>query len=88
MEQNIDFLTTYNKKLGDFHATGSLGGNLRYSKSNSVQNASKNGAGLTTPGLYNLANISPLNLDFASSLSERAVNSVYGLINLSYRDMV
>lgn len=88
MEQNIDFLTTYNKKVGDFHATGSLGGNLRYSKSNSVQNASKNGAGLTTPGLYSLSNISPLNLDFASSLSERAVNSIYGLINLSYRDMV
>ncbi|GGH17747.1 SusC/RagA family TonB-linked outer membrane protein [Sphingobacterium alkalisoli] len=88
MEQNIDFLTTYNKKLGDFHATGSLGGNLRYTKGTSVQNVSKNGAGLTTPGLYSLSNISPLNLDFASSLSERAVNSVYGLINLSYRDMV
>jgi hypothetical protein len=53
-----------------------------------VQNTSKNGAGLITPGLYTLANISPLNLDFYSTISERAINSVYGLINLSYRDMV
>ncbi|MEN5234101.1 SusC/RagA family TonB-linked outer membrane protein [Sphingobacterium faecium] len=88
MEQNIDFLTTYNKKIGHFQGTGSIGGNLRYSKATSVQNTSKLGAGLTTPGLYTLSNISPLNLDFASTLSERAVNSVYGLVNLSYQDMI
>jgi Outer membrane cobalamin receptor protein len=88
MEQNIDFLTTYSKKLAAFQVTGSLGGNLRYNRGKSVQNTSKNGAGLITPGLYTLANISPLNLDFYSTISERAINSVYGLINLSYRDMV
>lgn len=88
MEQNIDFLTTYTKKLDAFQVTGSLGGNLRYNRGKSVQNTSKNGAGLITPGLYTLANISPLNLDFYSTISERAINSVYGLINLSYRDMV
>lgn len=88
MEQNIDFLTSYSKQLGHFHASGSLGGNLRYNKGKSVQNVSKNGAGLTTPGLYSLSNISPLNLDFVSAVSERAINSVYGLINLNYRDMV
>jgi outer membrane receptor protein involved in Fe transport len=88
MEQNIDFLTAYTKKMSDFHITGSLGGNLRYNRGKSVQNTSKNGAGLITPGLYTLANISPLNLDFYSTISERAINSVYGLINLSYRDMV
>lgn len=88
MEQNIDFLTSYNQKVGDFQLTGSLGGNLRYNKAKNVQNVSKNGAGLTTPGLYTLSNISPLNLDFNSAISERAVNSIYGLVNLSYRDMV
>lgn len=88
MEQNIDFLTTYTKKLDAFQVTGSLGGNLRYNRGKSVQNTSKNGAGLITPGLYTLANISPLNLDFYSTISERAINSVYGLVNLSYRDMV
>ncbi|MFC3352915.1 SusC/RagA family TonB-linked outer membrane protein [Sphingobacterium zeae] len=88
MEQNIDFLTTYTKKLDAFQVTGSLGGNLRYNRGKSVQNTSKDGAGLITPGLYTLANISPLNLDFYSTISERAINSVYGLINLSYRDMV
>ncbi|WP_293956329.1 MULTISPECIES: SusC/RagA family TonB-linked outer membrane protein [unclassified Sphingobacterium] len=88
MEQNIDFLTTYTTKLDAFQVTGSLGGNLRYNRGKSVQNTSKNGAGLITPGLYTLANISPLNLDFYSTISERAINSVYGLVNLSYRDMV
>ncbi|WP_293879542.1 SusC/RagA family TonB-linked outer membrane protein [Sphingobacterium sp. UBA1498] len=88
MEQNIDFLTTYTKKLDAFRVAGSLGGNLRYNRGKSVQNTSKNGAGLITPGLYTLANISPLNLDFYSTISERSINSVYGLINLSYRDMV
>lgn len=88
MEQNIDFLTTYTTKLDVVQVTGSLGGNLRYNRGKSVQNTSKNGAGLITPGLYTLANISPLNLDFYSTISERAINSVYGLVNLSYRDMV
>lgn len=88
MEQNIDFLTTYTKKWADFQASGSLGGNLRYNRGTSVQNISKSGAGLITPGLYTLANISPLNLDFNSAISERAINSIYGLINLNYRDMI
>ncbi|WP_437918330.1 SusC/RagA family TonB-linked outer membrane protein [Sphingobacterium sp. LRF_L2] len=88
MEQNVDFLTSYNKKLGDFHASASLGGNLRYYRGTSVRNASKNESGLITPGLYSLSNISPLNLDFLSTLNQKAVNSVYGLLNLSYRDMV
>jgi len=88
IEQNIDFLTTYDKKLGHFNATGSLGGNLRYNRGTSVQNVSKNGSGLITPGLYTLSNIGQANLDFKSTISERAVNSVYGLINLSYHDMV
>src|SRR5690606_30932602 len=87
-EQNIDFLTTYTKKWADFQASGSLGGNLRYNRGKSVQNISKSGAGLITPGLYTLANISPLNLDFNSAISERAINSIYGLINLNYRDMI
>ncbi|QBQ41694.1 SusC/RagA family TonB-linked outer membrane protein [Sphingobacterium psychroaquaticum] len=88
MEQNIDFLTSYKKNLGHFDIGGSVGGNIRYSKNKYVRNASKNGTGLITPELYTLSNISPANLDFASSMSERVVNSVYGLLNLSYRDMV
>lgn len=88
MEQNIDFLTTYKEEIGDFHVSGSLGGNLRYNKGTAVSNSSKPGSGLTTPGLYSLSNISPLDLNFSSSMSERAVNSVYGLINMGYRDMV
>ncbi len=88
MEQNVDFLTSYKKELGDFHVSGSLGGNLRYYRGTSVRNASKNESGLITPGLYSLSNISPLNLDFLSGVSEKAINSVYGLLNLSYRDMI
>lgn len=88
MEQNIDFLTTYTKKVGSFHATTSMGGNLRYNNSKSVQNISKNEAGLITPGLYTLANISPLNLDFNSTIAEKAINSIYGLVSLNYQEKI
>lgn len=88
MEQNIDFLSSYRKTLNDFSIVASLGGNLRYQKSVSTSNSSKNGAGMITPDLYTLSNIAPSNLNYSSWLSQRGVNSVYGLINVGFRDMV
>ncbi|MGJ1430772.1 SusC/RagA family TonB-linked outer membrane protein [Sphingobacterium spiritivorum] len=88
LEQNIDFLTSYTKKVNDFHFTGSLGGNIRYYKGTSVQNTSKNGSGLITPGFFSLTNIAPDNLDYNSAIAEKGVNSLYGLLNFGYKDMV
>lgn len=87
-EQNADFLSTYKKKVGDFDFSASVGGNTRYYRGTAVSNTSKNKTGLITPDLYTLSNIAPSSLDYASSLSEKAVNSIYGLLNVSYRDMV
>ncbi|WP_257668802.1 SusC/RagA family TonB-linked outer membrane protein [Parapedobacter tibetensis] len=87
-EQNIDVLALYRKSFSAFSLLGSVGGNLHYRRNRDVQTKSKNEAGLITPGLYTLSNIAPTSLDFTSYLSERAVNSVYGLLNVGYRDMV
>lgn len=87
-EQNADFLTTYKKKVGDFDLSASFGGNTRYYRGTSIQNASKNKSGLITPDLYTLSNIAAASLDYSSYLSEKAVNSLYGLLNIGYRDMV
>ncbi|WP_207795845.1 SusC/RagA family TonB-linked outer membrane protein [Sphingobacterium haloxyli] len=87
-EQNIDFLATYRKSLSDFTLSASAGGNIRYYQSRTTQAQSTQGAGLITPGLYTLGNISPAGLTYGSSIAEKAVNSIYGFANLGYKDMV
>lgn len=87
-EQNIDFLTTYAPKLELFNLSASLGGNMRYQRNRDVSNSSKSGSGLTIPGLYTLSNIAPSGLQYGSYLAEKAVNSVYGMLNLGFRDVV
>src|SRR5690606_13137951 len=39
-------------------------------------------------GLYSLSNISPSGLNYGSYLAEKSVNSVYGLVNFGFNDMV
>lgn len=87
-EQNIDFLASFRKTAGQFSFLASAGGNVRYQLNRNMTNKSKDETGLTTPGLYTLSNIAPSSLDFSSYFSEKAVNSVYGLLNVGYRDML
>src|SRR5690606_21160604 len=86
-EQNIDFLATYKKGLNWVDLSVSLGGNSRYVNNRDESNASKGGSGLVVPGLYTLSNISPSGLNYGSYLSEKSVNSVYGILNLGFNDM-
>ncbi|WP_220628095.1 SusC/RagA family TonB-linked outer membrane protein [Confluentibacter sediminis] len=89
LETNIDFLATYIKDFGDyFDMTISAGGNLMYQKSNSLSNSAKNGVGLIVPNLFRVNNIAPTALNYSSSTSERAVNSVYALANFGFKDML
>ncbi|SEN13911.1 TonB-linked outer membrane protein, SusC/RagA family [bacterium A37T11] len=88
LEQNIDFLASYKKVFPNFSLNVSAGGNTRYNRSDNVSNATKNGTGMVIPGLYTLSNISSENLAYSSYLSKKAVNSVYGLVNLGYKDLV
>ena len=87
-ERNADFLATYKKDFSNFSLTASIGGNARYDKAMDVVSKSRGGTGLVIPGLYTIQNIAPSNLEYSSNGSERAVHSLYGLINLGYKDMI
>lgn len=87
-ERNADFLLTYKKDISDFSVSLSGGGNIRYQKNTDNMTATKNGTGLTVPGLFTVSNIAPASLAVASYLSQRAVYSVYGLANLGFKDMI
>lgn len=87
-ERNADFLATYKKDLKNFHYSVSVGGNSRYQRGSNVTNATKSGTGLIVPGVYNIQNIAPANLDYNSSWFQRAMYSVYGLANIGYKDMI
>ncbi|MCE6992279.1 SusC/RagA family TonB-linked outer membrane protein [Dyadobacter sp. CY323] len=87
-ERNADFLATYKRDISDFSFSVSAGGNTRYQKNSDLNTATKNGAGLVIPGLFNIANIAPASLRYESYRSQRAVFSAYGLANLGFKDMV
>lgn len=87
-ERNADFLATYKKDFSNFSLTTSVGGNARFSETNDVSSQSRNGTGLIIPGLFTIQNIAPANLQYSSYGTEKAVHSIYGLINLGYKDMI
>ncbi|NBA84956.1 SusC/RagA family TonB-linked outer membrane protein [Emticicia sp. CRIBPO] len=87
-ESNIDFLATYKKDISDFSLSLSVGGNNRYQKGSNVSNGTKGGTGLIVPGIYTIQNIAPANLDYNSTMFQRAIYSVYGLANFGFKDMI
>ena len=87
-ERNTDFLATYKNTWNDFNLSASAGGNLLYSYGAGVSNSSMSGAGLVIPYVYTIQNIKNTSLSYSNSRSERAINSVYAMANLGWRDMV
>jgi len=87
-ERNIDFLLKYTDRLGDFSYSVSAGGNEMYSKGTSISSSSKGGTGLIVPGVFTLNNIASNNLDYGSSWSQQATQSLYAFANLGWKDMV
>lgn len=87
-ERNIDFLLTYEKNLSALNLSASVGGNNRYNKSINTYSRTRNGTGLIVPGVYTLGNIAPSNLDYGSYSGEKAVYSVYGMVNLGFKDFI
>jgi len=88
LETNMDILATYTKDWENFYFSASGGGNILYSKSSNSSNSSMNGTGLIVPNVYTVQNISSAALNYSSALYERAVNSIYALANLGWRDMI
>ncbi len=87
-ERNADFLATYKKSFSSVSLTASAGGNVRYAKSSQVVNKSKDGAGLVLPNLFTIDNIASDKISYSSASYEEAIHSIYGLVNLGYKDMV
>lgn len=88
LETNVDFLATYKKDVGDLDISLSGGGNLMYQKSSGISNSAASKVGLIVPDLFTVKNIAPTALVYSSYLSERAINSVYGLANFGFKDML
>lgn len=87
-ESNADFLATYKKDISNFGLSISAGGNYRYQKGSNITNATRGGTGLIVPGVFTIQNIAPANLDYNSTKFQRGIYSLYGLANLSYKDIV
>jgi TonB-linked SusC/RagA family outer membrane protein len=88
-EQNTDFLISYDKNFEDFNISASAGGNYMYQYGENNQSQTKNrGSGLIVPGIFNLNNIAPDNLDYSSSWSQKGIYSLYGLVSFGYKDAI
>lgn len=80
-----DALLTYKKNIGrDFHTTVSVGASSRF---NSNSNLFSQTNGLNVPVNYNLANTVGA-LRTTNQKAERMVNSVFGYVDLDYKNMV
>ncbi len=86
VENNSDFLFTYEKKISAFSLTASAGGNARYyfGQSSSMQTS---GAGLIVPGIFSITNTLQSSLQVGSGSAQKAVYSLYALGSLGYKDM-
>lgn len=81
-EMNNDFLVTYERPMGKFYINVSLGGNSMYQEDR-VMTATADE--LLTEGVYNLSNAKS-GVITKSQRSRKMVNSLYGLVQLSYDD--
>jgi TonB-linked SusC/RagA family outer membrane protein len=88
LETNMDILGTYKKDWDDFSVSASVGGNLMYQKASSISNSSKSGSGLIVPNVFTVQNISNGALQYNNYRSEKAINSIYAMANLSWKYML
>lgn len=82
-ETNTDFLLTYKPTLAkDFETTFTFGGSTMF---NSYKMISLSADRLRYPGIYTFANVQD-KVESSSVTSEYAVNSLYGMIQTSYKN--
>ncbi len=88
-ESNADFLLSYKKNdIDNWNFDVSLGGNMMKQYNSNVTNSTKNGgSGLILPNVFSLSNIAPDNLYYSSYWSKKAINSIYGLASIGYKDI-
>ncbi len=82
---NGDALLTYNKTIGDLGIDALAGGAIYALKNNNLYSATR--SGILIPGYYSLNNsVERPNVSVAASAKQ--VNSVYGKLTLSYKNML
>ncbi len=84
-EMNTDALISYTKKIGKFQIDPSVGGNMMTQRSYSMN---AGGDPLVLPGLYTLSNVNRNGLTYSDFSYKKNIYSVYGLLNLSYDNMI
>lgn len=85
LERNYEMLITFGEKWGDFSAIASAGANLMHFTSRSISSNSE--AGLINPdGPYVIQNF--LTVGSSQGLSQREIQSVYGLVSMDWKRMV
>ena len=89
-ETNSDFLATYKKDAGLLDFNVSLGGNIMHREisSSSIGSGGNRNNGLVIPGVYNVRNIPLDNISVGSSISEKAIYSLYALASIGFNDQV
>ena len=80
-ERNLDFLVGVQHKFGDIGLNATAGGNQMF---RSMETENQGAQDFVQPGLYTIMN--GRQKSASHSLSERAVNSVYGAAEVSYKD--
>jgi len=85
LESNTDFLISFRSpEINNFVVSSTLGGNMRDEKFSQLSGTAQE---LELPGVYNLSNVrSGVALQTANFNSKKRVNSLYGSINLAYRN--
>ncbi|MFD2905810.1 SusC/RagA family TonB-linked outer membrane protein [Sphingobacterium anhuiense] len=86
LESNTDALLTYNDQLTpDFKIRATMGGNLM---KRNIKEAAGIARGLNIPGIYKLSNALTNSLADGNSLTRREIQSMFGLVNLSWQDKI
>ncbi|MDO5977357.1 SusC/RagA family TonB-linked outer membrane protein [Flavivirga spongiicola] len=86
-ETNADFLLTYNTSFKDnkWGLNASLGGNLLHiDNSNLFGNANN----LLIPNIYTINNAATQDISLFPGISQKKVNSIYGVASLAYNDAI
>ncbi|MEQ9439571.1 MAG: SusC/RagA family TonB-linked outer membrane protein [Cyclobacteriaceae bacterium] len=89
-ESNTDFLATYDTKAGLFDVNLSFGGNIMHREyfGSSIGSGGNRNNGLVIPGIYNVSNIPLDNISVGSSISEKAIYSLYALASFGFKDQL
>ncbi|MEM1319703.1 MAG: SusC/RagA family TonB-linked outer membrane protein [Bacteroidota bacterium] len=83
-ENNTDFLLNYQESIRNFSVDLSFGGNRMDQRASTVQTQA---VALAQPGVFKLSNAAAP-LEIFQFESHRRINSLYGLIKLSYKDFL